>query len=137
MPKRLKNQVQASCPRDNCRAKATVPDVQIRCILCPRVAFSFLQMIAALLLLTCGAGGLAASSSADFGAFVSAPSSDVPPPLPTPSELVQKAPPRDTEWEPDAKSSENSSVMPSAPSNVTTNATAAGKCTCSGSETAK
>ena len=81
-------------------------------------------MIAALLLLSCGAGGLAASSSsADFGAFVSAPS-NAPPPLPTPSELVQKAPRAEVAAEPDAKSSENSSVMPS--SNVTTNAT--GKC---------
>ena len=81
-------------------------------------------MIAALLLLSCGAGGLQAASSADFGAFVSAPSDA--PPLPTPSELVQKAPRAEVAAaEPDAKSSENSSVMPS--SNVTTNAT--GKCT--------
>ena len=82
-----------------------------------------LQMIAALLLLSCGAGGLAASSSADFGAFVSvAPSASASAALPTPSQLVQEKAPRGTE--PDAKSSENSSVMPS--SNVTTNAT--GKC---------
>ena len=76
-------------------------------------------MIAALLLLSCGAGGLAASSSADFGAFVSVAPSASSAALPTPSQLVQEKAPRGTE--PDAKSSENSSVMPS--SNVTTNAT--------------
>ena len=85
-------------------------------------------MIAALLLLSCGAGGLAASSSADFGAFVSVAPSAASAALPTPSQLVQEKALRQTAAEaaeqPDAKSSENSSVMPS--SNVTTNAT--GKC---------
>ena len=90
-------------------------------------------MIAALLLLSCGAGGLAASSSADFGAFVSvAPSAPASAALPTPSQLVQEKAPRQTAEaaaeQPDAKSSENSSVMPS--SNVTTNAT--GKCAAGG-----